>query len=218
MSIASEITRLQGVKSDILQAIADKGVTVPAGSALDDCPGLIGDISIGLPFDGYVTIDGDDYPYRVINNRKWTVTNYRNSNIPHYGADPSIWPPIKYGYAYKSSIMSQINLPTGWRIPSKNDFIDLVYALKFEDYVENIRKFELLYSPITPDDGVTFDTAGFNMWVSSSGSIYGGYNNGGGDIKKSSDDYNVNGALYYNVPGSYLSQYAFALRFCSDID
>lgn len=45
MSIASEITRLQGVKSDILQAISDKGVTVPAGSALDDCPGLIASIS-----------------------------------------------------------------------------------------------------------------------------------------------------------------------------
>lgn len=47
MSIASEITRLQGVKSDILTAIADKGVTVPADSALDDCPGLIGDIEQG---------------------------------------------------------------------------------------------------------------------------------------------------------------------------
>lgn len=41
MSIASEITRLQGVKSDILQSIADKGVTIPAGSALADCPDLI---------------------------------------------------------------------------------------------------------------------------------------------------------------------------------
>ena len=47
MSIASEITRLQGVKSDILSAIADKGVTVPVGSALDDCPALIASISTG---------------------------------------------------------------------------------------------------------------------------------------------------------------------------
>lgn len=47
MSIASEITRLQGVKSDILTAIADKGVTVPVGSALDDCPGLIASITGG---------------------------------------------------------------------------------------------------------------------------------------------------------------------------
>jgi uncharacterized protein (TIGR02145 family) len=47
MSIASEITRLQGVKADILTAIADKGVTVPVGSALDDCPGLISSITGG---------------------------------------------------------------------------------------------------------------------------------------------------------------------------
>ena len=47
MSIASEITRLQGVKADILQSISDKGVVVPAGSALDDCPGLIASISGG---------------------------------------------------------------------------------------------------------------------------------------------------------------------------
>lgn len=47
MSIASEITRLQGVKSNILQAISDKGVDVPAGSALDDCPDLIASISGG---------------------------------------------------------------------------------------------------------------------------------------------------------------------------
>jgi hypothetical protein len=45
MSIASEITRLQGVKADILQAIADKGVTVPADSTLADCPDLIASIS-----------------------------------------------------------------------------------------------------------------------------------------------------------------------------
>lgn len=49
MSIASEITRLQGVKSDILTAIENKGVTVPAGSALADCPDLIASIPTGTP-------------------------------------------------------------------------------------------------------------------------------------------------------------------------
>lgn len=44
MSIASEITRLQNVRADILQAIADKGVTVPADSTFDDCPALIANI------------------------------------------------------------------------------------------------------------------------------------------------------------------------------
>lgn len=47
MSIASEITRLQDVKSNILRAIADKGVEVPSGSVLADCPDLIASISGG---------------------------------------------------------------------------------------------------------------------------------------------------------------------------
>lgn len=47
MSIASEITRLQGVKTNILQAISDKGVEVPVGSSLGDCPALIASISGG---------------------------------------------------------------------------------------------------------------------------------------------------------------------------
>lgn len=54
MSIITEIQRLktnihnvrQNV-SDILDAIANKGVTVPAGSKLDDCAGLIASISGG---------------------------------------------------------------------------------------------------------------------------------------------------------------------------
>mgnify|MGYP003390408040 CR=1 FL=1 len=47
MSIASEITRLYGVRSDIFTAITNKGVTVPSGSQLDDAPTLIGSISGG---------------------------------------------------------------------------------------------------------------------------------------------------------------------------
>lgn len=80
MSIASEITRLQGVKSDILQAIADKGVTVPAGSALDDCPGLIADISGGGEFtlDNIVPIIAVNRIYVVDDNGYigYDVTKY----------------------------------------------------------------------------------------------------------------------------------------------
>ena len=57
MTIASEITRLQGVKSNILRAIADKGVDVPAVAALADCPELIASISGG---GGSGHIDGFD--------------------------------------------------------------------------------------------------------------------------------------------------------------
>lgn len=63
MSIASEITRLQGVKANILQAIADRGVEVPSGSMLADCPDLIAAITsgggggeIGIPESALVVI------------------------------------------------------------------------------------------------------------------------------------------------------------------
>lgn len=72
MSIASEITRLQGVKSNILDAIVAKGVSVPSGAMLDDCPALISSISGGgsfdidnivniVPIDKMVVVDANGY-------------------------------------------------------------------------------------------------------------------------------------------------------------
>lgn len=52
MSIQSEITRLQGVKADILSSIEAKNVIVPTGAMLADCPGLIAEITggCGVPY------------------------------------------------------------------------------------------------------------------------------------------------------------------------
>ena len=47
MSIQSEINRIAGAKSDIADAIEDKGVTVPSGTKLDGMANLIGQISGG---------------------------------------------------------------------------------------------------------------------------------------------------------------------------
>lgn len=47
MSIASEITRLQGAKEDIIDAIESKGVTVPAGTKMDGLSTLINSIPSG---------------------------------------------------------------------------------------------------------------------------------------------------------------------------
>lgn len=47
MSIAAEITRLQGAKADLRTAIQGKGVTVPAAAKLDDYAGYVSQIPTG---------------------------------------------------------------------------------------------------------------------------------------------------------------------------
>lgn len=89
MSIASEITRLQGVKANILQAIADKGVEVPSGSMLADCPGLIASISGrggGVPYlknimptTGVKVVDENGYIGGDFLGAYYPSTNYYNN-------------------------------------------------------------------------------------------------------------------------------------------
>ena len=68
MSIATEIARISGNISDSLTAVANKGVTVPAGSNSDDLAGLIalistggggGGVEITQDQDGYLVLDPD---------------------------------------------------------------------------------------------------------------------------------------------------------------
>ena len=72
MSIASEIQRLQGVRTNIFDAITNKGVTVPSGAKLADCPELISLISGGggfeadnivniVPINKMVVVDSNGY-------------------------------------------------------------------------------------------------------------------------------------------------------------
>ena len=61
MSIQSEITRIAGNVSDSLDAVADKGVTVPSGSNSDDLAGLIALIPTASGEDGYVWQDAQGY-------------------------------------------------------------------------------------------------------------------------------------------------------------
>lgn len=91
MSIASEITRLQGVKTNILQAISDKGVEVPSGSMLADCPNLIASISGGggeggapylkniMPTTGVKVVDENGYIGGDFLGVYYPGTNYYNN-------------------------------------------------------------------------------------------------------------------------------------------
>lgn len=142
MSIASEITRLQGVKSDILTVIADKGVTVPAGSALDDCPGLIASIP-GPTYGDGVTIGDKHYDTVIIGSQEWityaldytppgvtvgTNAYYYNNDETTYG-----WNGYKCGLLYNydavAIIVADTSLPSGWRVPSESDLLALISSL-----------------------------------------------------------------------------------------
>ena len=47
MSISSELSRLQAAKADIAAALAEKGVSVPAGSTLDTFGNLVRQVKTG---------------------------------------------------------------------------------------------------------------------------------------------------------------------------
>lgn len=153
MSIASEITRLQGVKSDILTAISDKGVTVPAGSALDDCPGLIADIPTGPS--GVVDAAGNVYPIVTIGTKTWIAANFRyideNIKIGFPSSYSDTTPKANYisdngscGPVYNLSaglyIKNNINtiLP-GWKFPSFSDYSNLKNYLA-SDQIKKLSK------------------------------------------------------------------------------
>lgn len=155
MSIASEITRLQGVKSDILQAIADKGVTVPVGSMLDDCPALIASISGGGAIhQDFVdkTILGDTYKcVEISNGIFFPIENlhYKDANIDYitssssidvsqsqcfyYNCDESTYKDLGYLYTY-SAIQHIDTLITNTSIKKvTSGYVNMIYA-----YIRNL--------------------------------------------------------------------------------
>lgn len=71
MSIATEITRLQGAKSDIRNSIIAKGVDVPSADTIDNYSGYIDQISGG---GGTTDPMLDEYAFLEIVNRKDSTT------------------------------------------------------------------------------------------------------------------------------------------------
>lgn len=148
MSIASEIERLQGVKSDILQAIADKGVEVPSGSMLADCPGLIASISGGGGGDN--VIGGREYRTVIIDGVEWLAENldykfcniggdgspstpnawYCNNDESTYGIDGTRKCGLLYNwYAVKLLNDNRSDLIPGWHVPTTEEWDELATAV-----------------------------------------------------------------------------------------
>lgn len=157
MSIASEITRLQGVKSDILQAISDKGVTVPAGSALDDCPDLIASISSGGGggdfIKGTTIINGVEYPTVKINGLTWLAKNFNllldgvpinpgtlNTPAQYYPRNEyrNIYGMLYNGAAVEYIEANKATICPGWHVPTKNEFDNLINYFNGLNYLQKI--------------------------------------------------------------------------------
>lgn len=76
MSIQSEITRISGNISDSLDAVAEKGVTVPGNASSDDLPGLIRSIPSG----------GEDSTVKIVvtydsTNSVWVISDSNISTL-----------------------------------------------------------------------------------------------------------------------------------------
>lgn len=149
MSIASEITRLQGVKTNILNAIAAKGVSVPSGAKLADCQDLI---SLIGGREGTVTIGGRNYKTVTIGGITWLAENldykfsgcgiggsglpstpnawYYNNDEATYGIDGT----RKCGLLYNWHAVKLLNdnrseLIPGWHVPTNGEWTALANAV-----------------------------------------------------------------------------------------
>lgn len=95
MSIASEITRLQGAKSDIKTAIEAKGVTVPSSAKLDDYDTYISQISGGggseLDYSDITFIDYDGKVLYSYTFSEFIAAGALPANPSHTGLTAQGW-------------------------------------------------------------------------------------------------------------------------------
>ncbi|OIQ73666.1 fibrobacter succinogenes major domain (Fib_succ_major) [mine drainage metagenome] len=70
-----------------------------------------------------VIINGTSYPTVVIGNQTWTSMNYDGAGGMSLNNDPT--QDLVYGKYYTVAESQSVQLPTGWRIPTANDFITL---------------------------------------------------------------------------------------------
>lgn len=151
MSITSEMQRLHtninNIRENtdsILEAIANKGVTVPSGSKLDDVPGLIAQIPYGSNIIGgkaYKTVRMPDGKVWMAENLDFKFCNISGSGSPttpnawYYNNDETTygWDGYKCGllynwYAVKFLTDYRSDLCPGWHVPTKAEWDALVTA------------------------------------------------------------------------------------------
>jgi uncharacterized protein (TIGR02145 family) len=74
-----------------------------------------------------VTINGTDYKTAVIGNQTWTTVNYNGTGGVNYNNSATNIP--ANGKLYTLEEAKAIAVPTGWRLPSQDDYNALVATL-----------------------------------------------------------------------------------------
>lgn len=74
-----------------------------------------------------IGINGVTYATIKIGNKTWTAENYNGSGGLNYGKSAINIP--EYGKLYTLAEATAIPLPKGWRLPTKDDYIDLMKNL-----------------------------------------------------------------------------------------
>jgi len=116
-----------------------------------------------------IRIDGKSYPTVTIGNRVWTTENFSGSGSGVYYQEDNVHK-IAYGKYYTLAEAKAIALPQGWRLPTKDDFKELVKAQgaiweedgSYEGYTENMDAIGHLLSTTGWPNNLGTNASGFN--------------------------------------------------------
>ena len=117
-----------------------------------------------------VVIDGKPYPTIAIANQVWTAANYAGTGGVPY--DQNNTHP-EYGRYYTFAELQQITIPPGWRLPVRNDFVELVngQGADLSTPLENTAALQKITSKNNWIHVPGTNTTGFNAYPA--GYIYG---------------------------------------------
>lgn len=213
MSIASEITRLQGVKSDILTAIGNKGVVVPADSALDDCPGLIASIPTGPS--GTERIGNNNYHVVTLSDgHVWMAEELRENIGTYLDKDGT-----RYYYKKSQTTIQEYLNSYGFRLPTRVEVDNILrHSGQSGDQADN-NKCKSLVSTRSDWNYLGNNSTGFNLrsirsLVDANTYMHYDYNyNDQYAILFSSDDHNTGPALNSNGTGFYIVDENWGYRY-----
>ena len=172
---------------------------------------------------GMVNINGKDYKTVKIGSQTWTSESYAGNGGMAYG--PTAKP--EYGKYYTYNEVKAIALPTGWRLPSMDDYKTMGQAngIIFTPGVQNTEAAKKLISKTGWTNAAGTNTSGLNLFPGNM--IYNGQPTPDGDV---SEFWTDNGNTFsimeagtnsnlLNVQfftNSSMPEYRFPVRFVKD--